>query len=1168
MGEEGNNMNLFTENSSLRTMNEIVAEQIPKYRIIGDLPLSKNDFNHLAFTIKYLYEKDTYEKIFNIYQEAFVVFIIFCGVYEYENNTFWQSIEKYIGEIPNHRRTEIYSTFLRVVKKYNLNSFENESAEGYTYVTPILCHAGIPISSFDSYFTAISNTVNDVFYDDFDVDDYLSYLENKTEMTVKRYIKSLEKRDAYNFIQDTKQLLLGDSIENDLLSNNGNYIRMMEQISLWMEKPKNKENLTARSNAQIVAPKIKIDLNGVGIYSELPRIVVKDCYDSYLIWEITSDEMPSIVKVDLFRRSGVLVSEEKIITLKPAKSYTFSLMIDDKQISKWEFRVKDDYIAFSQNGNLIKTEHLPNSTVILLLKKNKKILENDRLPIIELPQVPLWEDYNVYKVDLSNVNSLKCLGLTIPVIAEKKPIVDGGRTLFDQENSQAYIVLPYIKVPFITEGNWHIEINHKAGREVISKRNVVVSSNCERILLSSYIPNTAYGEYEIKIWNRSGISGKFILQYVPFGCIQIDENDYWPTNYQGYVKNVHTIRASKSVEIDIYNAEKVFESQHDDYNIHRFIIKEKDRFLIGDYKYTVNGHMYSTSIKKSVYPISWGIVGLNDEVIDLSGRVYTLTLQELSNATNPYILFSFNFDQVYDIQTINIDLIGPDERIIRSNNFAVRNNDGLRMPLNSTLFEIQNTNSAIDFYLRATLFDSKNIPVTSFIIARFQDEVLIDHASYSVSENEIYFTWTEHGACRGRELVLINFLRPWLKPYRYRIEDETCEITVKTANLEEGIYRYIIQKEPDYLFDEQVSEVSSLKDFQKGKIVIKGEKNFSSLMEKILYHLLRTRFMKREYIPRTLAGIKSEIRKISDIVADDINKLANAYILHNRFYLQKDDSTKIMQLFDELFDLFSNYRNAVIKYVLESDFLKEDKKELLHKFHCNNLTTTTKISDYHFKLLTEIDENMAGFFNLIQANNNSKGLNWAGISSIDVLTEADLSVGRTNRTFLTEKNLGKTSYITDFYQYVSECLKRTKNLSKTSAEFYREFEKEKSIQETKIFGKTRLQLLVEWKGNNREADQIQEKLSLVLNIPCKQELKDQFKDAFDLICKRRPVDELGYYVGLIALYASFIRNGLMDETKQFSHLLHYTIETCDKLYYRDAIIIELYMKYERGYSWV
>lgn len=119
-----------------------------------------------------------------------------------------------------------------------------------------------------------------------------------------------------------------------------------------------------------------------------------------------------------------------------------------------------------------------------------------------------------------------------------------------------------------------------------------------------------------------------------------------------------------------------------------------------------------------------------------------------------------------------------------------------------------------------------------------------------------------------------------------------------------------------------------------------------------------------------------------------------------------------------------------------------------------------------------------------------------------------------------------------------------------------------------IFGKTRLQLLVEWKENTEESSKIQERLSLVINTPCKKELEEEFKDAFEVISKRRTDDELGYYIGLITLYASFIRNGLMQETKQFSRLLNYTIETCEKLYYRDAIVIELYMRLERGYSWV
>jgi hypothetical protein len=69
------------------------------------------------------------------------------------------------------------------------------------------------------------------------------------------------------------------------------------------------------------------------------------------------------------------------------------------------------------------------------LNKNISILGKDELSIMELPQIPLWTAFNVYKADLSNLKVLECTGLNIRVNSENKPIIDGGETLFNQENS-------------------------------------------------------------------------------------------------------------------------------------------------------------------------------------------------------------------------------------------------------------------------------------------------------------------------------------------------------------------------------------------------------------------------------------------------------------------------------------------------------------------------------------------------------------------------------------------------------------------------------------------------------------------------------------------------------------------------------------------------------------
>ncbi|MEH6954450.1 hypothetical protein [Neobacillus drentensis] len=1163
-------MNLFTEDSTLQSMNNVLMSQLPNYSLIGDLPLSKKDFNHLALIISLLYESNVNPQIFNKYKECLAIFLVFCAVYEYDHGVYWKSVEKYIGDTPYNRKG-LNSVFSKVVDQYNLNKFENESEEGFAYVTPILCHAGIPINAYDSYFAAISNTVNDAFYDEFDVEDYLTYLKNKTEMPVKRYIKLTNRRDAYSFLQNTRKLILSDSVDSDDEMESGNYIRMVEQISLWKDKPKNKKSLQARSNVQITAPKLKIDIDGVGIYCEIPRIVVKDCYDSYVAWEITSDETTHLVKADFFRRSGVLVSEEKIITLKPAQSYAITLKVDDQQISKWEFDgVTDHYMAFSQNGNVIKTDHLPNSSVILLLNKKMTILGKDELSIIELPQIPSWTAFNVYKVDLSNVKVLPCTGLNIRVHAENKPMIAGGKTLFDQENSRAYITLPYIQVPFINAGEWHIEIKHKAGSDVISKTNVVAEADCERISLSSYIHSECYGDYDIKIRNRTGMNGRFTIEYVPFGAFQVDKNDYWPTSYHGYVNPIQKLRTSKNVEVEIYNADKVSEIHHEDSIVHRYKVNEKDRFLMGEYRYTYMGNVFSTSIKKSIYPVSWGIIGLESEIIDLSSRVYTLTLEDFSEANNPYILFAFDFDALTDIQNLKLDLIGADKTIVLRTNLSIKNKDGLRIPMNSLLFEIRNLTTEIDYHLRVTLIDSRELPVSSFLVARFQDEVVVENAQYSQNENDLYFTWEEKGTRTGREIVLLNFLKPWLDPYHFKIDDKICDKTIPIAALEPGVYKYLIQKETDDLFmDETEAQICLLRDFQNRIIEIKGEHYFSSDMERILYQLLRSRYLKREAALRRLTKIEAEISSVFVKVPEDIHLLANAYILNDRFFSEKEEASFVMKLFGQLFDLFSRYGNETIKYVLESDFTSEYKKELLHKFYCNNLTSNIKLNDLQSKLLADIDENMAGFINLIQSDNHSRGLNWAGLSSIEVLREEDLfGDGDTETTFLSDENLGKPAFITDYFQFVYNSLQRPRNILKTSADFLREFQRVNVVQETMIFGKTRLHLLAEWKDHNNAANQIQDRLSHVLDIPCKRELREQFKDAFQAIAKRRTEDELGYYIGLVALYASFIRNGIMQESKEFSHLLHDAIESCEKLYYRDAIIIELYMHLERRFSWV
>lgn len=1164
-------MNVFKEGSSLSLMNHELAILIPKYQLLGDLPLSINDFYYLATKLKELFFGNKFQLYMKSkYEECFAVFVVFCAVYEYDQRKFWGPVEKYLGELGPYSRTELYDIFSNVLEKFHLNKFENESEEGFRYVTPILCHAGIPINALDSYFVAVSNTVNDLFYDDFDVDDYLAYFKNKTEVTVRRYLKLAEKKIAYNFIQNTRKAILYDSVDQDEELDSGNFTRMIEQISIWKEQPRVKKSLQARKNVQITAPKIKIDIEGMGVYCELPRIVVKDSYDSYLVWEVVMDESSNLIKADLFSRNGVFVSEEKIFTLKPAKTYIITLKIDDEMISKWEIEgVVNSYFAFEQNGYLIKKSIFPNRSILLLLKKGLVILDKGNVPTIELPQIPLWSQYNVYHLELSHISVLPFSHIAIPVSSEKKPVLVGGKKLFDQENTCAFSELPKIKVPILNGGDWHLEIKHRFENMILNRFNATIESCHPEISLGKYIQTGSFGQYEIKIWNRSGLNEKFLIEYVPVCKILMNPNEYWPSNVYGYLNQVHTIRTSKKAELDFFNADKMGEIHKDDYLYYKFKLTEKNRFLIGEYKYRYFENLYKTPVKVNIFPIAWGINENENGTIEFASKMYIFTLRDFANSTDPYLLFSFGFHSSFDIQTIKIELIDIDQQIVTQNERSIVNKEGLRISLNPFLFEIQNrTESHVDYNLRVSLLNSNERIVTSFIVARFQDEMVIRNCHLTQLENEVVINWKEEGSKSGREIVMVNFIKPWKKPYHFDVVDKTTEFRMKIDHLDSGIYKYFIQKKSENLFfDEIEAEICTLNQPKKGRIRVRGGDNDSSSpMERVLCEIMKVRFLKPEFVDKRLLKIRNEIKNLSVQLPEDLKMLSYAYILYHRFPSKRLKASDVSNIFDSLFDLFANDKTETLRFILDSTFSIEYKKQLLKKFYCTILTYKPKLNDIQLKMLAKVDENVYGFIHLIQSENKVVGLNWAGISDICILKEEGL-FGEEYHSFLSEENLGKILYIEQYFQYLYQSIQHPRNFSKSTADFLREFQNQQDVRETKIFGKTRLQLLVEWREQTKEITHVQEQLAEALNICNDSHLKKHFMDVFQALSKRKEADEIGYYIGLIALYASFIRNGLMSETKEFRNLLCYTIEKCNKLYYRDAIIIELYMQRERGYTW-
>lgn len=1148
-------MRLFEEDTSLKQMNHILVDVIPKYTLLGDLAISQEDFIQLANRISRFYQEGAITQLAVLYKESVAVFLVFNAVYEYDARLYWGPVEARLGELSPYERKKFFAIFNEVLDKYHLNRFTQQSEEGYAYVTPILCHAGIPQSAYEGYFDALRNTLNDGFYEEFTLEEYLYYFKNKTERTIRRFLELKDRKEAYVFIQQTRNAINGETLVEEGIK--GNHLRMIETVNKWKENPKVKKSLSVRSNVRIMAPKMKLAIDGVGIYCILPQIAVKSCYDSYLVWEICYEDEEYIVKTDLFSKRGQFISEEKEYILKPSSLYTIALKLDDQVISKWEIDgIQNGYMAFNEQGNKIKGGTLPNRVVTLILDKKESIRNTHMLPIVTLPNIPKWHGYNVYKIDLSNSESLKCSFGAIYIDKDYTPTLEGGESLQGHEHSQVYFKLPYIRFPEMYQGKWQVDVVKYKDQEIIEKVMKVIDEYTSTLLLSSVIEGEAYGSYQVKISPVTGRNFRYELDYVPPIYLK-SCGGYWPSEYSAYTSDIYEMRMMQNVKVIPYNGEKIREKHSENEVIHYYRIKKNERYFIGDYSYEDRQNTYTTSIVESIRPISWGITGVEHYTVEYTNKVYRLTIKELMDAADPSLYMMFNFGERDRIEKLHFSIRDKNKCPIMKQSFCVESKEGLRIELNKFLFNLQEQDM-MEYYFYIGLEDSMQNEITSFVVAKIQSEVYIENCCCNIVDDQTIIKWDEEGAKLERECVLVNLTAPWKQPVYIPIEDGIQEVSIIPKDLIRGFYRYSIRKVKDNLFfDEAEDEICTVRALQKGVIEGKGDEAEETPLQRLLIELLKTRWMKREKAEITLKRLEKSLASITEIVKSDILAVSYAYIVNIRFGSNKDYPNEVKRIFKALFLKFWLLREEVLTTLLESEIPRKYKEHLIYQFYCHTIISFSGMNSLEKKVLMDVDETFAGLVQIIERQ--EKGLTWLGVSDINDLKK--------NGCIDFDKTLGNPQYITQYFEYVYEAILHPKNIQKTADTFLHDFVQKVEVEELPLLGKTRLGLFVEWQEQHKNTDVLKQQMAKVLKVTYSSAVKKQYEDVFNALNKRRDIDEIGYYIGQLALYMTFVRHQIISENRDISRFVSYAIKNGKKLYYRDAAILEIYMQQERGLKW-
>lgn len=142
--------------ADLRACERILSPLVPTVRLLGEIPLTDEAYQHLVGLIRTKLAWDLSRGTAYLSRWAptsFACFLVWTGIVGYRNGNYWSAVYEAVGEIDANWQSQWGQFFLRFLEKHHLPQFAIEGCP--PYVTPILRHGLLPNACLDAYFTHI-----------------------------------------------------------------------------------------------------------------------------------------------------------------------------------------------------------------------------------------------------------------------------------------------------------------------------------------------------------------------------------------------------------------------------------------------------------------------------------------------------------------------------------------------------------------------------------------------------------------------------------------------------------------------------------------------------------------------------------------------------------------------------------------------------------------------------------------------------------------------------------------------------------------------------------------------------------------------------------------------------------------------------------------------------
>ena len=781
------------------------------------------------------------------YHCTWMTFLVFQGVYGYDEGDFWSSIAEAVGIDDRQTLTVWGRLFNLSLERFDLPTFPDQ--EGHRYVARILLHGGIPQSALPRFFDSfVSRALSEPGLFELGPNDLIDrLLENTTvyyslTKPSRRFLEA-GGRIAEDFVARCLELAVTHTETGQLPSANdiGLPERVVQAYSSWKSSDVVLPNSSYRSRHRLQRPHIQLDAYGDGVVVILPGQSLPRINTSPVVhWTINLDDTLLSQPVRSYqRRDGWQTEDDSVILSRPFSECRISIEDGRGLTQSWRVTGIDSTIPIlvfdGETGriqtwkNRIAAGHcwLVYPQTFTLTIDNGRLLEDaDRLAWD-------WGNYRAERWDLSQAkeihltpkNQQKDSDKSILILVAQdqssiRPWLDGGNIVpsirSGSGNGDVYSGYPpTIRIPISAQrdiddeiGRWNISlININSGQRAqfaladiddgLSVENSII---CLDLIKANLLDKDPFGVFEIALRGPLGRDTSFTIACVPNLSMDRPQVRVARPEHPEPVSQLQ-IRCADSFTVDTVTPEIVVAqispgrfSVSMPPHIHQAELRILPSAARGD------THHEEVFIQIAAPILRWAIVQGSSVISANDWRVLPLhqPIAWLEQANRPQLVVSiaptmFNKYSLSGYLSVTYDSSGK-YQIVQADAIGKR---FLRFDLRE-LLDTARASSLAKIWCRLELeaLGDYHTPVSVpvFFLSQHLDVAQMNLvAVQNLEQWELALSWLSPRPLENRQIAIWSISRPWVAPVLCPVPDDIQDHyftwTIPTSSLAPGKYR-------------------------------------------------------------------------------------------------------------------------------------------------------------------------------------------------------------------------------------------------------------------------------------------------------------------------------------------------------------------------------------------